>query len=389
MAGYGPVSEYGGAQRAPQVQSILNQAGIANPTGLETALADRAINQYMPGYDGGAMPSMAPSYSGGGGGGGGYGYGGGGGGGGGGPVGLTQEQVDWMTSLLGKGAPAGRTATTLDLPAYRSKFRPQMYNQLMQRFNRGVGLDRRTANQAYNQLGRSLRQDYTNAFANPRATYATMQQAPGMNQQAMARMMQNQGVDPTISGEQLQGASAADQAFKNVWGILAANENMAQRNRLQQVGQDRNTTNRALDVAALQGRTGIGMQKAQARDEWRTRADEIRAQLAQQEAMANWTRQNQVVDLNATDAASYRNQVIQALLGMMPNVAEGVDLPELEELLGQQATPGRARNRGGGARRGGGGQRGGRRGGGGRRFGGGRTPPRAGRGSASGGGRRM
>jgi hypothetical protein len=273
------------------------------------------------------MPT-SPYPSLGGGGGGGFSYGGGGGGGGGGgPAGITQAQFDWATNLLGQGEPDPLTATRLDLPAYRSKFHPQMYNQLLRRFNRGVNRDTRTANRAYNQLGRYTRQNYRNAYENPNLSPATMAEAPGLNQKAMARFMQNQGIDPEVAGAQLEGAGAADQAFGNLWATLGANEDMAQRNRLNAIRQDRMTTDNALAIAALQGRTGIGLQKAGAKDEWRQRVEDARNAIRQQESLASWQRENQVADTNLSTSSSYRNNVIQALLGMLPNLAEGVNLP--------------------------------------------------------------
>lgn len=341
--GYDP--ERGRVVVSPETASAINQYMGANNV-PNTADRINALRRGYSAYNASAaatpsapsMPSL--SSSGGSSGGWGGGWGGGGGGGGGGPTGVTQAQFDWATGLLGQGQPDPLTATTLDLPAYRSKFHPEMYNQLMRRFNRGVRMDTRTANRAYNQLGRFTRNNFTNAYRNPRARAAMMNQAPGMNQAQMARMFQNQGVAPEVAGEQLEGASAADRAFQNLWGVLGANEQQAQRNRLNAIAQDRQTTANALRIAALQGRTGIGLQKAGAKDEWRTRVEEQRNALRQQEALANWQRANQVGDVNFQTSSEYRNNVIQALLGMLPNLAEGVKLPgDLGPIFGLPPEP--------------------------------------------------
>ena len=253
---------------------------------------------------------------------------------------MTQARFDWATGLLGQGQPDPLEANTLDLPGYRSQFHPEMYNQMLRRFNRGVRRDTRTANRAYNQLGRFMRNNYTNAYQNPRARAATINQAPGKSPAQMARQFQNQGLDPSLAGEQMEGASAADRAFQNLWGVLGANENQAQRNRLNSVGQQRLDTQNALQIAAMQGRTGIGLQKAGAKDEWRTRVEDARNQLRQQEALANWQRQNQVSDTNFTTSSEYRNNVIQAILGLLPGLGEDVELPEdLGAIFGQPAEP--------------------------------------------------
>jgi hypothetical protein len=315
---YSPISNYLSSHGSP-----------VNPTTLQGAFRS-AIN-YRP--DSSAAPSM-PSLSGlSGGSSGGWG-GGGGGGGGGGAGGITQAQLDWITRMLSKGQVDPLKASRLKLPAFRSKFRPQMYDQLMGRFNQAVGRDTRTANQSYNQLDRFLRSNYTNAFTNPNAAYGTMQGAPGMSALEMARVAQNQGVNPATVATQLEGGAAADQAFGNLWNVLGANENVAQRNRLTAAMQDRQATQNALAIAALQGRTGIGLQKAGAKEEWRTRKEDTNYQRRLQQALQNWQQRNQVAATNVQNDVAYRNSLMQALMGMVPSLAQGVALPDVNEVLG-------------------------------------------------------
>lgn len=336
MPTYNPPHSYGWgpAMRHDPIENALHEAGYSG-TNREIRAADRAFTGAYSGVGSSPTPSMYPSYSSSGGGGG-YGYGGGygGGGGGGGPTGITQAQLDWISKLLGQGEPDPERAERLRLPAYRSRFHPQMYNQLMNRFNTAVGIDQRRAAQAYNNLGQFAKRNYTNAFTGPNARFATMAKAPGMDARQMARLMQGQGLNPSIAAAQMQGAGAADQGFRNLWSVLGANEDLAQRNRLANIGEDRATTANALRVAALQGRTGIGLQKAGAKDEWRTRVEEARNQLRQQQALANWQRRNQVTDTNLTNTTSFRNNLISAIIGLVPNLAEGVELPEIGGLLG-------------------------------------------------------
>jgi hypothetical protein len=349
MAGWGgSPSVYESQQRAPQVQQAVREAGY-DPTSVNYALADRAFKNTSwdlttGALSPGSMPSYpTQSYSGGGGGG----WGGGGGGGGGGPAGITQEQMDWIAQMLGKGQVDPLEAIKLKLPKFRSKFRPQMYNQLLRQLNRGVQRDTRTANQAYNQLDRFLGQNYTNAFNNPNAMYGTMQGAPGMGAQQMARMAQNQGVDPATVATQFEGAGAADRAFGNLWNVLGATEDRAQRNRLTAAKQDRQATQNALAIAALQGRTGIGLQRAGAKDEWRQRLEDMNYQRRLQQAMGNWTQRNQVAATNVQNDVAYRNSLIQALIGMVPSLAEGTTMPDIEDLLGlppEERTGRRGRN---------------------------------------------
>lgn len=346
--GYVPTSSVPGREHL--VSAIGEYLGpqASNSQNVRDALVGYT-NTFDWGGSGGAAPPAGPMMMGGGGGGGG-GWGGGGGGGGG-PAGMDQAQFDWAVKLLGQGQPQDLAFNRLKLPKIRGKFQDRQYDVLRRNFNRAVQQDTRSANRAYNQLGRNLRQDYRNAFTNPNATYGTMAQAPGTDQRAMARMMQSQGVAPEVAGAQLEGAGAADQAFGNLWKVLAANEDLAQRNRLQAVGQQRQTTNEALRAAALQGRTGIGMQRAAALDEWRANRMEQINQRLQQQALANWQQRNTVNTTNFETDAEYRNNVISSLLGMLPGLAAGVTLPELDILLGDtrltapQGTPRRERNR--------------------------------------------
>lgn len=315
------------------VSAIGQVLGPSAPAGDVRDALRSYTNTYDWGGGGGSAPS-SPSLSLSGGGGGSWGGGWGGGGGGGGGGGIDQAQLDWISDLLGRGEPDPITANRLDLPAYRSKFHPQIYNRMMNRFNRAVGIDQRRANAAYQRLGKFTRKNFRNAYTGPNARFATMAQAPGMDQRQMARMAQNQGVDPSVVGEQLEGAAAADQGFRNLWSVLGANERQAQQNRLGAIRSDRATTADALRIAALQGRTGIGLQKAQAKDAWRQRVEDARNAIRQQEALANFQQANTVQQFNATNSNSFRNNLISAFIGLIPSLAEGVDMPDINELLG-------------------------------------------------------
>lgn len=244
-----------------------------------------------------------------------------------------QGQVDWLTQLLARSKPGQETATTLDLPDWQGQFDPSMYNQLEGQFNTAVGQDRAAANQAYQQLNQYLTSNYQNAFNNPNTAYTT--QAPGQDTAAMGRMLQGQGVDPSVMAAQQQGAAAGNAAFGNLWKLLGANEDTAQANRLRRAQIDAGSTNRALDVAALQGQTGIGLQRSQAQAAWQQQADQMRNQIAQQEALANWQRQNEVSDANLASRNSYTNAQMQALLQFMPELkGSNLAMPDLNTLLG-------------------------------------------------------
>ena len=242
---------------------------------------------------------------------------------------MTQGMFDWLMGQFGTG-PQSITPATLDLPDYNETFDPTMYTQLEANLGTAAEQDRASANAAYEALGNYLTTNYSNAFNNPNATYATAGQAQGMTPEAMAQLAQGQGVAPAAVADQTQGAAAADQGFANLWRVLAANEDTAQRNRLIRVQTDRGTTSRGIDAAVLGGKTGIGMARNRAEQEMKTRVAQMQAQIAQQEAMANWQSQNQAQQFNAQNTNDWRSQQIQAMLGLMPdliNAGGAITLP--------------------------------------------------------------
>jgi hypothetical protein len=317
-------------QIARQYTSNRNGA----PSGVEIAAAWRGLNGGV-----GANPSSAAlnslknaSL--------GSGSGGRGGGGGGGAAGLTQEQMDWMAQLLKAGRPKPVAAQNLDLPDYQGMpmraFDPSMYDQLAASFGQAVNQDRSSIDTAYNNADAYLKNNYKNAFAG--GPPPSPQQ--GMSQDAMARLMQQQGVNPA-NNQQLnnvqQGTAAGNAAFGNLWGLLGANEDTAQGNRLLRSQQDRGTSNQALNAAALQGTTGIGLQRTKAQGDWQQQADarayadyQMQQQVAQQEAMQNWQRQNTVTDTNATNAQGWNASTIQSLISLLGKF--GGNLPDLASL---------------------------------------------------------
>ena len=269
--------------------------------------------------------------------GGGGGRGGGGGGGGGAKAApqYSQAQLDWMAQLLARAKPGDvQAGPALDLPDYQGQFDPSIYNDLENRFGQAVGQSRTAADTAYSNLGNYLTSNYRNAFAQG----PPQQQAPGMDSAAMARMMQAQGANPALANQQTEGWAAGQGAVSSLWGLLGANEDTNQRNRLNRVQTDRGTTNMAIDAAQLQGLTGIGLQRSQAQAAWQQQADQMRAQIAQQEAMQNWQRANQVSDLNASNRNSYTNAEMQALLGLLPDLkGTTLAMPSLDTIFGGAA----------------------------------------------------
>jgi hypothetical protein len=259
--------------------------------------------------------------------------GGGGGGGGGGsalPV-LSQSQLDWATQLMNGARPGQETANALDLPDYQgmplAPFDPTMFNQARTAYQQGVTQDLGTANQATQDMLAFFNNNYTNAFNNPNATYATAGQAPGMDQQAMARLLQGQGVNPNVASQTQGEGVQADQAFGNLWRVLAGNEDIAQRNRLSNATQYGNQANAAITAAGRAGNLGIDLGQGQAQAAYQTAAAQrayenyqAQQQVLQQEALQTWQRGNQVQDTNLTNTNQYNNAMLTALLGLLPQL---------------------------------------------------------------------
>ena len=279
-----------------------------------------------------------------GGGGGGYGGGGGGGGGGAAAPQMSQAMLDWYTSMLKNSKPYDNTFTAIDLPDWQdvniSPFDNSMYSGLRDSLGQAYTSDSAAGKTAYDNYENYLNQNYSNPYQN--ATYATSQNVPGQTQLAMQRMLQSQGQNPNMASDTYRQGQTSDQAFSNLLALAGTNEDVAQRNRLSAVQADRGTTQRALDMARLQGNTGIGLQEGQAKQAWQGRADDRallnaqqRAQLAQQEALANWQRGNEVGDTNNAAKSSYYNNVLSQITALLPQlIAQGgsLNLPDYAAL---------------------------------------------------------
>ena len=272
---------------------------------------------------------------------------GGGGGGGGGAAAPTMSQalLDWFSQTLAGGKPGSQTATNLDLPDYQGMalraFDPTQFNQTREAWGQGVQGDLATSNQATQDMLGFLGRNYTNAFNNPNQAYATSAQAPGMDQQAMQRLLQSQGVNPNVMSQTQQEGGQADQAFGNLWRTLGVNEDRMQTNRLANAQQYGNQANQSITAQGRAGSLGIDQAQSGAQAAWQKAADDRayqdyqqQQQIAQQEAMQNWQRQNQVSDTNYTTQNSYRNEQLQAILGLLPQLVgqNSLQLPNLQSL---------------------------------------------------------
>lgn len=269
----------------------------------------------------------------------------GGGGGGGGAVAaptISQDQLNWYASLLKGAGPQQATATSLDLPDWQdvniTPFDNSMWSGLRGALGEAYANDSAAGKGAYDAYENYLNTNYRNPY--DQASYATSQNVPGSTAAGMQRLLSSQGMNPQANSETYRQGQNADQAFGNLLALAGANEDRLQANRLSALQADRGTTQRALDMARLQGMTGIGLQEGQAKQAWQQRADDRamvnaqqRYQGSSQEALANWQRANEVGDLNVGNTNSYRNTILSQLAQLLPSLyGTGLSLPDLAAL---------------------------------------------------------
>jgi hypothetical protein len=208
-------------------------------------------------------------------------------------------------------------------------FDASMYDTLRGRLGQAVAQDAGTANTAFDQLKSTLSSNYQNAFAQlPQGGQS------GMDQQAMQRFLQQQGVDPSVAGAAQGEQAGSNQAFANLWRSGAANEDSMQQGRLANADISRQDTLNRLRAEGLRGSTGIDMQQGAAQRDYNTRTEDWARQdwqqgqdRAYQDAIANWQRGNQVSDTNTTTQNGWTSDMVQALLGFIPSMGSGVQLP--------------------------------------------------------------
>jgi hypothetical protein len=259
---------------------------------------------------------------------------------------FTQAQLDWAAQLMQGARPNALSANTLDLPDYQGMamraFDPTMWNTARTALGEGYNQDIGTAQGATSNMLNFLNTNYRNPFtAGPQATMAN---APGMDAQAMGRLLQGQGVNAYENPQYQQTLNegrAADTGLSSLFAALGGNEEIMQRNRLANAQQYGTQATDAITAARRAGDLGLNLGQGQAQSAWQQAADQrayqdyqMQQQIAQQEAQANWERQNQIQDVNSTNTNSYNNSVLSALLGMLPQLQTNpnLSLPTLQSL---------------------------------------------------------
>ncbi len=249
--------------------------------------------------------------------------------------------MDQLSALLRNARPGQATASTIDLPDYqapqRAAFNGSMYDNLNRDWEAAYQQDAATQAKAGQDLLAFLAQQ-TNPYTNGNNTYAQAGQAPGQSIAQLQQLAQSQGVDPSILAAEYGQRAAADQAFGNMWRSNAAATDTQNQGNVARANTDIANWAQGLNAQRRAGGAQIGMARGQAQNRYDeqsydyAREDaQIANQIAMQEAMANWERANQVGDTNLTNSNSYRNAVLEALLGMVPSLPNGTKLPDISQ----------------------------------------------------------
>ena len=250
--------------------------------------------------------------------------------------------MDQLAALLRNARPGQSAASTIDLPDYqapqRAAFNGQMYDQLGGQWESAYQQDAATQAKAGQDLINFLNATQTNPYTNGNNTYAQAGQAPGQSIGQLQQLLQSQGVDPSILAQAYGERVGADQAFGNMWRSNAAATDTRNQGNLARANTDIANWAQGLNADRRAGTAQIGLARGQAQNRYDeqsydyARQDaQLQQQIAMQEALANWERANQVSDTNSVNSNSYRNSVLEALLGLVPSLAPGAALPDISQ----------------------------------------------------------
>ena len=291
-------------------------------------MRDRGGYQGFMG-DQGVLPGQTPLSPGGPGGGGGGGWGGGGGGGGGGAA-MTQAMFDQMLAVLGTKGPQLALRQT-DLPSFRGTnipaFNAAPYTQLSGNLATAVARDQAAIQQGANQTTTALGAYSANPYAAAQAAPPAEAVAQGAALQATAGGAPNApDANAAAAGAASAGAGAETSAFNDLLKVLGANYGQAQNSRLSQVQMDAQSARNQLGAQQLGLSSQIGMQRANAYEQWRQQDAERRYQnnlMAQQWQREEMTRNQDIYNQQSQGNWQQRNEMINNRLTPLLQLIQG------------------------------------------------------------------
>ena len=245
-----------------------------------------------------------------------------GGSGGGGSAGMTQEMFDYLSSIIGKGKPQALTAENLDLadPSQYMKWDPSQYNVARQGVTSGIEGIRTRGNTAFDQAQGELSR-YANPFEGGLQTRNPDLQA------AMQRMMQANNVAPGQVGATNEEGVQADRAMANTLALLAGTDQARSASNLRALAGDRTTFDQNLGLEGNMLNLGVNMSEARGKTAFDQALQQAMMEAANQEAMQNWTRRNQVADTNVGAQNQWNQDILNTYLQLVGGTAPGTTLP--------------------------------------------------------------
>ena len=290
-------------------------------------MRDRGGYQGFMG-DQGVLPGQTPLSPGGPGGGGGGGWGGGGGGGGG--AAMTQAMFDQMLAILGTKGPQ-LALQRANLPDFRGTnipaFNAAPYTQLSGNLATAVARDQAAIQQGANQTTTALGAYSANPYAAAQAAPPAAAQAAGAALQATAGGAPNApDANAAAAGAATAGAGAETAAFNDLLKVLGANYGQAQNSRLSQVQMDAQSARNQLGAQQLGLSSQIGMQRANAYEQWRQQDAERRYQnslMAQQWNREEMTQNRDIYNQQAQGNWQQRNEMINNRLTPLLQLIQG------------------------------------------------------------------
>jgi hypothetical protein len=321
---YNPAT-YEGYYRATPEQSAARTWWTQNVNPAERTHS--AFSSFM---GGGAPPGftdpLAPAGPGGGGGGG---WGGGGGGGGGGGA-MTQAMFDAMLNTLGTRGPQ-LALQQANLPDFRGTnipgFNAAPYTQLSNNLATAVARDRAAIQSGANQTTAALGAYSANPYAAAQAAPPPQAQAQGAALQATAEGAANApDANAAAAGAASAQSGAETAAFNDLLKVLGANYGQAQNSRLSQVQMDAQSARNQLGAQQLGLGSQIGMQRANAYEQWRQQDAERRYQnslMSQQWQREEMTRNQDIYNQQAQGNWQQRNEMINNRLTPLLQLIQG------------------------------------------------------------------
>lgn len=250
-----------------------------------------------------------------------------------------QPAVNWnaLYSMIGATKPQDFKYTDLNLPQYNAPkfydFDPSSFNTARSAVNQQIEAGRGMGNQAYDDAMYEMQQ-----LGNPFGTTRTTN--PGVRD-AMARMMQANGMSADMNAGVDREGVQADQAFGNVQALLSAVNDQRRDSNVRGLGGDQRRFNEGLGQEQRMLNTSIDLALSRARSQYdkdlfaygKAEADR-RYEVAVQQAIANNQGRNQASQANVASQNAWRQSAANPVLDLIAQGRTGVDVSKALAAMG-------------------------------------------------------